>query len=100
VSFAAGERGVVPQAHTLWENPIASAWPSRRCHRRSGHETSPFARVSTRDTSVSLTAASTIMTSTTTSAGCSEVVSASVPTVRRREHDAIEDIVTQLVVVR
>jgi hypothetical protein len=49
---------------------------------------------------VSLTAASTIMTGTTTSAACSEVVSASVPTVRRREHDAIEDIVTQLVVVR
>jgi hypothetical protein len=44
VSFAAGERGVVPQAHTLRENPIASAWPSTRCHRRSGHDIAVHSR--------------------------------------------------------
>jgi hypothetical protein len=40
------------------------------------------------------------MTGTTTSAGGSEVVSASVPTVRGASTTAIEDIATQLVVVR
>jgi hypothetical protein len=49
---------------------------------------------------VSLAAASTSITGTTTSAACSEVVSASVPTVRGASTTAIEDIGTQLVVVR